>query len=68
MELKITRGTIRTNPVPYYGMVDKNIGYIAISTFAIEGCSKDIKKALIELKQQEPLLSFLICAEMVEDY
>ena len=52
MELKITRGTIRTNPVPYYGMVDKNIGYIAISTFAIEGCSKDIKKALIELKQQ----------------
>ena len=52
LELKITRGTIRTNPVPYYGMVDENIGYIAISTFAIEGCSKDIKKALIELKQQ----------------
>lgn len=52
MEFKITRSTIRTNPVPYYGMVGDNIGYIYISTFAIEGCSKDIKKALIELKQQ----------------
>ena len=28
------------------------MGYIVISTFAIENCSKDIKKALIELKQQ----------------
>lgn len=52
MEFKITRSTIRTNPVPYYGMVEDNVGYIYISTFAIEGCSKDIKKALIELKQQ----------------
>ncbi len=52
MEFKITRATIHTNPVPYYGMVKENVGYIAISTFAIENCSKDIKKALIELKQQ----------------
>ena len=52
MEFKITRSTIRTNPVPYYGIVDNNVGYIVISTFAIENCSKDIKKALIELKQQ----------------
>ncbi|WP_455664487.1 S41 family peptidase [Phocaeicola sp.] len=52
MEFKITRATIHTNPVPYYGMVKDNVGYIAISTFAIENCSKDIKKALIELKQQ----------------
>ena len=52
MEFKITRATIHTKPVPYYGMVKDNVGYIAISTFAIENCSKDIKKALIELKQQ----------------
>lgn len=52
MEFKITRSTIRTNPIPYYGMVGDSIGYIFISTFAIDNCSKDIKKALIELKQQ----------------
>lgn len=52
MELKITRSTIRTNPVPYYGMLGDSTGYVVISTFAIENCSKEIKKALIELKQQ----------------
>ena len=52
MEFKITRGTIRTNPVPYYGMLNDSIGYICISTFSVEGCSKEIKRAFIELKQQ----------------
>lgn len=52
MEFKITRGTIRTNPIPYYGMLNDSIGYISISTFSVEGCSKEIKRALIELKQQ----------------
>ena len=52
MEFKITRGTIRTNPVPYYGMLNDSIGYIYISTFSVEGCSKEVKRALIELKQK----------------
>ena len=52
MEFKITRGTIRTNPIPYYGMLNDSIGYVYISTFSVEGCSKDVKRALIELKQQ----------------
>ena len=49
---KSTRGTIRTNSVPYYGMLNDSIGYICISTFSVEGCSKLIKRAFIELKQQ----------------
>ena len=52
MEFKITRGTIRTNPIPYYSMLNDSIGYICISTFSVEGCSKEIKRAFIELKQQ----------------
>jgi len=52
MEFKVTRGTIRTNPVPYFGMLNDNIGYIYISTFSVEGCSKEVKRALVELKQQ----------------
>ena len=52
MEFKITRGTIRTNPVPFYGMLNDSIGFIYISTFSVEGCSKEVKRALIELKQQ----------------
>ena len=52
MEFKITRGTIRTNPVPYYAMLNDSVGYVYISTFSVEGCSKEIKRAFIELKQQ----------------
>ena len=52
MEFKITRGTIRTNPIPYYNMLNDSIGYIYISTFSVEGCSKEVKRALIELKQK----------------
>ena len=52
LEIKVTRGTIRTNPIPSYNMVNDSVGYIFISTFSMEGCSKDVKKALIELKQR----------------
>ncbi len=52
MEFKITRGTIRTNPIPYYNMLNDSIGYLYISTFSMEGCAKEIKKAFIELKQR----------------
>ncbi|EPT33365.1 peptidase, S41 family [Bacteroidetes bacterium oral taxon 272 str. F0290] len=51
-EFKITRQTIKTSPVPYYAMVTDSIGYINMATFAVENCSKEVKKALIELKRQ----------------
>lgn len=51
MEFKITRKSIRTNPVPYYGIVRDSIGYIALQSFT-DNCSKDFKKAFIELKQK----------------
>lgn len=51
-EFKITRQTIKTVPVPYYGMVSEGVGYINMTTFAVDNSSKEVKKALIELKQQ----------------
>lgn len=51
MEFKITRKNIRTNPVPYYGMLKDSIGYLALSSFT-ENSAKDFKKAFIELKQK----------------
>ena len=51
MEFKITRKNIRTNPVPYYGMVKDSIGYLALSSFT-ENSAKDFKNAFIELKQK----------------
>ena len=51
MEFKITRKSIRTNPIPYFGMVRDSIGYLTLTGFT-ENCAKDFKKALIGLKQQ----------------
>ena len=49
MEFKLTRKNIRNNPVPYYGMVQDSIGYLSLTSFT-DNCSKDVKKAFIELK------------------
>lgn len=51
LEFQITRKNIRQNPVPYYGMVSPNVGYIILTSFT-DNCAKDVKKAFIELKQQ----------------
>lgn len=51
MEFKITRKSIRTNPVPYYGFVKDGIGYLSLTSFT-DNCAKDVKKAFIELKEK----------------
>lgn len=51
IEFKITRESIQIDPVPYYGMVGKNTGYIALTNFT-DDCSKEVRNAIIELKKQ----------------
>lgn len=50
-EVKIKRRAIQLPSVPYYGMLDENVGYIALNQFT-EGCSQDVRRAFIELRQQ----------------
>lgn len=49
-EFKITRRNIKKSALPYYGMYG-NAGYIHLTEF-IENCSKDVRKACINLKEQ----------------
>ena len=49
-EFKITRRNIKKSALPYYGMYG-NAGYIHLIEF-IENCSKDVRKAFINLKEQ----------------
>lgn len=51
LSFKITRSTIADPSVPYYGMQPGNIGYINLHSFT-EGCSKTVRRAFIDLKQQ----------------
>jgi carboxyl-terminal processing protease len=50
-EVKIERKNIQTPAVPYYGMVDNGTGYIQLNSFT-EDCSRDVRRAVIDLKQQ----------------
>ena len=50
-EVKIKRRAIQLPSVPYYGMLEENVGYIALNQFT-EGCSQDVRRAFIELRQQ----------------
>jgi carboxyl-terminal processing protease len=51
MDIEIMREKIQIDPVPYYGMLDKETGYIRLSSFT-ENCTERVKMALIELKEK----------------
>ena len=48
---KITRRPIQMPAIPYYGVMEGNIGYINLNSFT-EGCSKDMRRAFVELREQ----------------
>lgn len=51
MKFKITRRNIKLPELPYYGIREENVGYINLNSFT-EGCAKDVRRALIDLKKQ----------------
>lgn len=51
LEFKINRESIQIDPMPYYGMVGKNTGYIVLTNFT-DNCSKEVRNAVINLKKQ----------------
>lgn len=54
VDIEIIRGKIRTEPVPYYGMMKDGIGYIKLTAFN-EKSAGDVKTALNELKKNPDL-------------
>ncbi|MDD3723175.1 MAG: S41 family peptidase [Lutibacter sp.] len=51
MEFVIIREKILVNPVPYYTLLDNEVGYISFTTFN-EKASTEVKKAFLDLKEQ----------------
>ena len=51
LDFKITRQSIQINPVPYYGIVGKNTGYIVLTSFT-DKASQEVRKAFVSLKKQ----------------
>lgn len=59
IDIEITRGIIRTNPVPYYGMLDNGVGYIRLTTFNEHSAAK-VRDALLALKKNPEFKSLVI--------
>ena len=51
LSFKITRRNIKLPELPYYGIREGDVGYINLNSFT-EGCAKDVRRALIDLKKQ----------------
>jgi carboxyl-terminal processing protease len=49
-DVVVTREKIKIDNVPYYGMIDKETGYIKLSEFT-SNASKDVRNALEKLKE-----------------
>ncbi len=58
LDIAVTRGKVRTEPVPYYGVLPSGVGYISLTTFN-EKSAQQVKQALLELKK-DPALKGLI--------
>jgi carboxyl-terminal processing protease len=53
MDFAVKREKIIVPPVPYYGMINSNTGYIRFTGFT-QNCAEDVKKALVSLKNNNP--------------
>ncbi len=59
LDIALTRGDVTMPNVPYSGIVKDHVGYVKLTTFT-QGASANIKKAMEELKEEDPELSGLI--------
>lgn len=59
LTFEITRGKIQVDPVPYYGVIRGDIGYIGLTTFN-ENSAQEVKDALIELKKDPSVKSIIL--------
>ena len=59
LEKTLTRREIKLKPVPYYGLVDNDYGYIKLDEFT-QNASKDVKDAFLTLKSKNSNLKGLI--------
>lgn len=53
LQIPVKREKISVPPVPYYGMIDLNTGYIRFTNFT-QNCVDDVKNALLALKNNKP--------------
>jgi carboxyl-terminal processing protease len=59
MKKTLLREEIKIKDVPFFGVVDEGIGYIKLTSFT-ETASKEVKEALLELKEKQNIKSLIL--------
>jgi len=59
IEKQLIRENIAIESVPYFGVIENNIGYICLAQFTAD-CAKEMKNALIELKENKKVEALII--------
>lgn len=59
MEIDVVREKIQIDPVPWYGMLDANTGYIRLSNFTVD-CGKRVKEVFMDLKEKQGAKSLVL--------
>ena len=59
LDLKVIRGKIKIDNVPYYGMIEEGIGYISLTGFT-QDAGKEVQKALESLKKEDKKMKGVI--------
>ena len=50
-EVSFKREKVTVGSVPYFGLLEKNVGYVKLRSFT-RNCSNDLKNAILKLKEQ----------------
>jgi len=59
LKIKLIRENIKIDNIPYYGMLDKNIGYIKLIGFT-KNAGTEVKNAFLDLKNNNELKGIII--------
>ncbi|QZT36036.1 S41 family peptidase [Halosquirtibacter xylanolyticus] len=51
LTFKVKREKIHVDAVPYYGMLNDEVGYVRLKSFTLN-CGDDVKRAILELKEK----------------
>ena len=59
LELDLVRGDVNIPNVPYSGMLENNVGYVALTTFT-QGAAKNVRSAVVKLRADNPELAGVV--------
>ncbi len=59
LSFDITRADIKVNPLPYYGVDSRGIGYLRLTTFN-ESSARQVREALLDMMRNPALKAFVI--------